>query len=279
VWVNGRGTRSAARLASDGHDCSSRFVKDRRDTLDFNQTRVYTLVMRRSKANGEEGRWSGRIASSAERVRERQPLPPRYTNNPNMLLRASTSPPPNVNRPTVPEAPLRPSSSKVRLPVTAAVFPIVSTIGIALLTLGMLIMPTARADNSRFNNAVIQNVRTLQYRAGCRNDVLRNPGLQAAAETHTRDLLNNRDLGGDIDPDGSTPQTRAASAGFRGQVAETVAINPALAISGVELMRMWLNNPDYVAIMTSCTNTQIGVWSGNSLDRTVVVALYGHPNP
>jgi hypothetical protein len=29
--------------------------------------------------------------------------------------------------------------------------------------------------------------------------------------------------------------------------------------------------------MSNCANSQIGVWSENSLDRTVVVAVYGQP--
>jgi hypothetical protein len=56
-----------------------------------------------------------------------------------------------------------------------------------------------------------------------------------------------------------------------------VAINPALAISGLDLLNRWYYNPDYLAIMQNCANTEIGVWSENSLDRTVVVAVYGHP--
>ena len=59
--------------------------------------------------------------------------------------------------------------------------------------------------------------------------------------------------------------------------AETVAINPALAISGIEILNQWYYRPDYMAIMSNCANTQIGVWSENSLDRTVVVAVYGQP--
>ena len=90
-------------------------------------------------------------------------------------------------------------------------------------------------------------------------------------------MLNNRDLDGDIGSDGSTPQSRAEAAGYRGTVAETVAINPALAISGVELINQWYYNPAYFAIMSNCANTQIGVWSENSIDRTVVVAVYGQP--
>jgi hypothetical protein len=72
-------------------------------------------------------------------------------------------------------------------------------------------------------------------------------------------------------------QDRANGAGYRGTVTETVAINPALAISGIEIMNQWYYRPDYMAIMSNCANSQIGVWSVNSLDRTVVVAVYGVP--
>ena len=36
-------------------------------------------------------------------------------------------------------------------------------------------------------------------------------------------------------------------------------------------------NPAYLAIMRNCANAEIGVWSENNLDRTVVVAVYGQP--
>ncbi len=55
------------------------------------------------------------------------------------------------------------------------------------------------------------------------------------------------------------------------------AINPALAISGIELINMWYYKPEYLAIMQNCVNTEIGVWSENSFDRSVVVAVYGMP--
>jgi hypothetical protein len=138
-------------------------------------------------------------------------------------------------------------------------------------------MPAAHADNKRLNDGVVANVYTVQHQAGCTNDVKINPQLQLAAEWHTKDVLNNRNLDGDIGSDGSTPQSRAEAAGFRGKVAETVAINPALAISGIELINQWYYNPAYFAIMSNCGNNQIGVWSENSLDRTVVVAVYGQP--
>lgn len=155
------------------------------------------------------------------------------------------------------------------LPVMLAV----AVIGVG----GMLTPPTAYADNTRLNNSVMANVYTVQHQAGCRNDVRINPQLQLAAQWHTDDLLNNRNLDGDIGSDGSTPQDRANAAGFQGRVVETVAIHPALAISGIELINIWYYNPDYLAIMRNCANTAMGVWSENSLDRTVVVAVYGQP--
>jgi uncharacterized protein YkwD len=153
-------------------------------------------------------------------------------------------------------------------------------IGAALTT------PAVRADNDdntlvpnnkRLNDSVVSNVYTIQRQAGCTNDVKVDPRLVRAAKWHTDDVLNNRNLDGDIGSDGSTPQDRANAAGFHGNAAETVAINPALAISGIEILKQWYYNPAYMAVMSNCANTQIGVWSENSLDRTVVVAVYGQP--
>ena len=138
-------------------------------------------------------------------------------------------------------------------------------------------MPAANADNKRLNESVAVNVYTIQHQAGCNTDLKINPQLRLAAQWHTNDVLNNRALNGDIGSDGSTVQDRANAAGFKGIVAETVAINPALAISGVEIMNQWYYRPDYMAIMANCANTQMGVWSANSLDRSVVVAVYGQP--
>jgi uncharacterized protein YkwD len=132
-------------------------------------------------------------------------------------------------------------------------------------------------NNNRLNKSVVSNVYTVQRRTGCTNTLNVSPQLQQAAQWHTDDVLNNRDLDGDTGSDGSTPQDRARNAGFRGTVAETVAINPALAISGIELINMWYYDPNDFAIMSDCANTLIGVWSENSLDRTVVVAVYGQP--
>lgn len=140
-----------------------------------------------------------------------------------------------------------------------------------------LAMPTANADNKRLNDGVVANVYTIQHQAGCTNDVKINPQLQLAAQWHSRDLLNNRALDGDLGSDGSTPESRADAAGFKGKVSETIAINPAAAINGIEILNQWYPNPAYVGIMSDCANTDIGVWSENSLDRSVVVAVYGQP--
>jgi uncharacterized protein YkwD len=154
--------------------------------------------------------------------------------------------------------------------------PALAALGI-LAIVPMLELPVAHADNSRFNNSVVANVYTIQHQAGCTNNVTANAQLRLAAQWHALDMLNNRDLDGDTGSDGSTPQDRANAAGFHGAVDETVAINPAIAMSGIELLNQWYYNPAYMAIMANCANTEIGVWSENSLDRTVVVAVYGRP--
>jgi uncharacterized protein YkwD len=142
---------------------------------------------------------------------------------------------------------------------------------------GVLVVPAAHADNRRLNDGVVANVYTMQRQAGCTTGIKKNPQLQQAAQWHTLDVLNNRSLDGDNGSDGSTPQQRAEAAGFRGKVAETVAINPALAISGIGILHQWYYNPTDFAIMSDCAYTAIGVWSENSLDRSVVVAVYGQP--
>jgi uncharacterized protein YkwD len=148
---------------------------------------------------------------------------------------------------------------------------------VALAAAAMSDIPAAQADNKRLNDSIVANVYTVQHQAGCTNDVHINAQLRQAAQWHTDDVLNNRGLDGDLGSDDSTAQDRATAAGFHGRVAETVAINPALAISGVELINQWYYNPAYLAIMSDCANSEIGVWSQNSVDRTVVVAVYGHP--
>lgn len=148
---------------------------------------------------------------------------------------------------------------------------------VSLVVLAVGSAPVSSADNKRLNDSVVQNVATIQYRHECKTKLRINPQLRLAAEWHANDVLNNRSLDGDVGSDGSTVQVRAAAAGFVGTASETVAVNPALSITGVEILRQWYYRSDYMAIMANCDNSQIGVWSVNSLDRTVVVAVYGRP--
>jgi hypothetical protein len=143
--------------------------------------------------------------------------------------------------------------------------------------LAVAVAPAAHADNTRLNNSVVTNVYTVQHQAGCSTDIKKNPALTQAAEWHANDVLNDRTLDGDLGSDGSTPQNRAAAAGFKGTVTQTVAINPALAINNLDVINQWYYDPAAFAIMSNCANTAIGVWSVNSLDRSVLVAVYGQP--
>src|ERR1700684_3730955 len=83
--------------------------------------------------------------------------------------------------------------------------------------------PLANADNLRLNQGVITNVDTIKKQAGCNTDLRLNLQLQAAGHRQADDMLNNRNLDGDIGSDGSTVQGRARAAGYTGTVAETVA--------------------------------------------------------
>ena len=99
----------------------------------------------------------------------------------------------------------------------------------AVVAAGLVLgMPAAHADgdnntlvpnNKRLNDGVVANVYTVQHQAGCANDVKINPQLQLAAQRHTDDVLNHRNLDADIGSDGSTAQDRANAAGYRGTVA------------------------------------------------------------
>jgi uncharacterized protein YkwD len=138
--------------------------------------------------------------------------------------------------------------------------------------------PTANADNNRLNNGVAQSVYSIKRQAGCKTDLKTNPALELAAQQHADDVLNNRALDGDIGSDGSLVAARAQAAGYRGTAAETVAVLSANSINGLDIINNWYYRPDYMAIMSNCANTQIGVrTSSNSLDRTVTVAVYGQP--
>jgi uncharacterized protein YkwD len=147
----------------------------------------------------------------------------------------------------------------------------------AAILLAAIAAPAAHADNTRLNNSVVANVYTVQHQAGCKTNIKTDPALTQAAQWHANDVLGDRGLDGDLGSDGSTPQSRSTAAGFTGTVAQTVAINPALAINNMDIITQWYYDRTDFAIMTNCANTAIGVWSVNSLDRSVLVAVYGQP--
>jgi len=163
-------------------------------------------------------------------------------------------------------------------PLSTRTLPSRVILGIGSITLSALaVAPPANADNQRLNNGVVTNVGTIKSQAGCPTNLKVSPQLRLAAEWHANDVLNNRNLDGDVGSDGSREQDRARAAGYKGLVAETVAIHPALAINNLDIMSNWYYRPDYFAIMSNCAITEIGVWSENSLDRSVAVAVYGQP--
>lgn len=90
-------------------------------------------------------------------------------------------------------------------------------------------MADAHADHKRHNEDAVANVCTVQRQAGCTGELTIYPCL--AAQQHSGDVVSDYALVADFGSDGSTPQERADAAGFRGAVAETVAIHPVLAIS------------------------------------------------
>jgi hypothetical protein len=164
----------------------------------------------------------------------------------------------------------------------AATLPTLAVFSTGIVTLcAVIVASTANADgfglNNRLNNGVVESVYAIKRQAGCTTDLKRNPALELAAQRHAEDVLNNRALDGDIGSDGSTVQARAQATGYKGTVAETVAVLPSFAINGIDILGNWYYRPDYYAIMSNCANLQIGVRSVNSSDRSVAVAVYGQP--
>ncbi len=138
--------------------------------------------------------------------------------------------------------------------------------------------PAAGADNTRLNNGVVANVYTVRYRAGCASpDIRMDATLNLAAQRYARDLVVHPELDGEIGSDGSTPRIRAATAGYPGTVSQTVAVNASLAINNLDVITQWYQDRVALRTMSDCANTAIGVWSENSVDRSVVVAVYGRP--
>jgi len=155
---------------------------------------------------------------------------------------------------------------------------LVALLPIVVVAAGALsVSPVAHADNKRLNSSVFGNIYTAQQLNGCTTEPRLDGRLVDAARRHTLDVLDHDDVNSDIGSDGSTVQDRARDAGFPGRAVETIAVNPALAISGIEILNQWWPDPVSRATMQDCSNTAIGVWSENSFNRTVVVAVYGQP--
>lgn len=93
------------------------------------------------------------------------------------------------------------------------------------------------------NDGVVTNVHTIQHHAGCTNDVTINPQLRLAAQWHTEDVLTNAALNGDSVQTGRRCRVVLNAARFKGSATETVAINPALAITGIEILKQGYYNP------------------------------------
>ena len=123
-------------------------------------------------------------------------------------------------------------------------------------------VPDAEADSARLNDAVVANVYRVQQPSGCSRATTVGHRLPRAAPLHTRDMLANRTLDGDIGSDGSCPQERARAAGFTARLSETVAVNSTRAISGIELLNRWHHSDAYYA--SECANTATGVWSAGT---------------
>jgi hypothetical protein len=136
---------------------------------------------------------------------------------------------------------------------------------------------TVGPNNARLNNSVYVNIDTAEKQAGCTTATREDRRLKEAARRHALDALNHPDINGDIGSDGSTPQDRARDAGFNGKAVQTVATMPSLAINGIDILGQWWWDPPSRAKMEDCANTNIGVWSENSLSRSVLVAVYGQP--
>jgi len=140
----------------------------------------------------------------------------------------------------------------------------------------LLTAAAADADNLRLNKSVFNDILIAQANNGCPVVPRTDPRLTDAARRHTLDVRDNQ-VDGHIGSDGSTTADRTRDSGFIGKTTETIAIAPAVAISGIAIVNQWWNDPESRAIMQDCSNTAIGVWSENSPFRTALVAVYGQP--
>jgi hypothetical protein len=136
--------------------------------------------------------------------------------------------------------------------------------------------------NARLNDGIVADGSPFSTKPGCTNDIEINPPLQLAAQWHTDDVLNNRALDNDIGSEGPhhnsgpTPPDSAATCpkpyhqprpgDQRHRDSPPVVLQP---------RRFRRHVPPGSTDSLDCANTVVGVWLENSLDRPVVVAVYG----
>ena len=104
-------------------------------------------------------------------------------------------------------------------------------------------------------------------------DIRMIPPLGLAAQRYARDLVSHPELGRPDRLDGSTPQSRSAAAGYPGRSARPSRSMRHWPSTPRDAITQWYHDPAAWAIMSDCANTAIGVWSENSLDRSVVVVV------
>src|ERR1700733_6064474 len=95
-----------------------------------------------------------------------------------------------------------------RIRQRAPIVSLLSAVGAGVVVPGgiavSLAAPRVPGNNDRLNNGIVFNVDTIKRQAGCKTNLKINPQLQATAQRHTVDVLNNRGLDADIGSDGSS---------------------------------------------------------------------------
>ncbi len=135
--------------------------------------------------------------------------------------------------------------------------------------------PTAGADNKRLNDGVVANVYTMQHQAGCTTDIKINPKLRLGrAVAHRRRAQQPRSQRRyrfrRFDGGRSRAQRRLRRAGRRDDGHQSGAGHQRHRVDQPVVSPARLQR-DHVGLR----NVDIGVWSANLIDRTVVVAVYG----
>ncbi|HET9875972.1 MAG TPA: CAP domain-containing protein [Mycobacterium sp.] len=86
---------------------------------------------------------------------------------------------------------------------------------------------------------------------------VRNPALQAAAQSHVDDILKNGTKDGHTGSDGSTPASRAAANGWTGSPAGEINVGGMGSASPQAAIDLWLTDGHKYAF-SDCTTTDAG---------------------